>query len=155
MMQYYGDIRLSQHAIKAYAYAQGIGIGEGLSDKDMLILSSAAILHDIGIPQAIKLHGSAKGEHQEREGALLVPEMLEYAGLCATDVIERVTWLVGHHHTASLSDSDILLQILMEADYLVNLAEGNRPIEMAQEIRDTFFKTDTGKEYISALFAIK
>jgi HD superfamily phosphodiesterase len=150
-MRYYGDVRMSEHSIKAYAYANSIGEGENLPENEQLILSAAAILHDIGIPRAIELHGSAKGEYQEKEGALLVPEMLAQAGV-QENITERVAWLVGHHHTEALAESDLLLQILMEGDYLVNLAEGNAPAERAAKVRDGFFKTATGKQYITALF---
>ena len=152
MMKHYSDVRLSEHALKAYAYAQGIGAGEGLPETELFILSAAAILHDIGIPRAIKLHGSAKGEFQEKEGALLVPEILEQAGIYT--ITERVAWLVGHHHSYEFAGQDILLQILMEADYLVNFAEGNRPVDTIREVRENFFKTETGKEYIAALFSL-
>jgi len=153
MMDYYENVRLSEHALKVYAYAGGIGESENLCEDDMLILSAAAILHDIGIPQAKKLHGSAKGEFQEKEGALLAPGMLSCAG--APDFItEQVTWLIGHHHTEELAADNLLLQILMEADYLVNFAEGNRPMEALEQVSDNFFKTNTGKQYIKALFSL-
>ena len=152
MMSYFGDTALSQHAIKAYAYANCIAMGENLPENEQLVLCAAAVLHDIGIPNAIKLHGSPKGEFQEKEGALLVPGVLESAGI--SGITERVSWLVGHHHTKELAQSDILLQILMEADYLVNLAEGNHTKDKAIEVRDSFFKTKTGKDFISSLFSI-
>jgi len=42
----------------------------------------------------------------------------------------------------------------MEADYLVNLAEGKRPLDDIIRIRDGFFKTGSGKLYIEALFGL-
>ena len=151
MMLYYGDVKFSEHAIKVYAYARSIGEEEQLSESERFVLSVAAILHDIGIPPAIKLHGSSKGEFQEKEGALLVPEMLNRADI-QDDIAERVAWLVGNHHTEASAENDLLLQILMEADYLVNLAEGNIPTESARKVSENFFKTGTGKQYINALF---
>ena len=151
MMQYYNDVHYSEHALKVYAYAHNIAVGENLSEGETLILSAAAILHDIGIPRAIKLHGSAKAEFQEKEGALLVPELLKQAGV-HNDIRERVSWLVGHHHTEALAEKDLLLQILMEADYLVNLAGENTTTEKRLEVSKAFFKTGTGKQYITALF---
>ena len=154
MMHYFNDLRLSEHAIKAYTYARIISEGEELPEADRFILSAAAILHDIGIPQAIKIHGSAKAEFQEKEGALLVPELLEQAGI-QDDKKERIAWLVGNHHTFVLAETDFLLQILMEADYLVNLAEGNQSARSALEVREGFFKTNTGKRLITALFNLE
>ena len=153
MMRYYGDTRLSEHAMKVYVYSRCIGAGERLQENDMLVLCAASILHDIGIPRAIELHGSAMGEFQEKEGALLAPDFLEKAGV-RPGVYERVAWLVGRHHTAALAGGDILLQILMEADYLVNLAEGKRSVDEIREVRDSFFKTPTGLRYIDALFGM-
>jgi len=152
MMEYYSDVRFSEHSIKAYTYARGIAEGEGLSDDDKLILCSAAILHDIGIPPAIKIHGSSKGEYQEAEGAKLVPEILEKAGM--DGITEQVTWLVGNHHTHELAKDNLLLQILMEADYLVNLAEGKANDEKIREVLDGFFVTETGKGYLMGLFGV-
>jgi hypothetical protein len=40
----------------------------------------------------------------------------------------------------------------MEADYLVNLAAAKKPVEAVIEVRNNFFKTETGKQYINALF---
>ena len=152
MMKYYNDARFSEHAVKVYAYASSIAEGEDLPEDKRYIVSAAAILHDIGIPQAIKLYGSSKGELQEKEGAALVPELLSQAGI--HNITEQVAWLVGNHHTEALAENDLLLQILMEADYLVNLAEGNAPIEKVVEVYTNFFRTNTGKEYVEALFGV-
>ena len=153
MMEYYNDVRFSEHSIKAYAYARVIAEGESLSDNDKLILNAATILHDIGIPLAIKIHGSSKGEYQEAEGAKLVPEMLEKAEIHG--ITEQVAWLVGNHHTHELAKNNMLLQILMEADYLVNLAEGKASDEKIREVLDGFFVTETGKGYLQGLFGVK
>ena len=151
MMEYYSQVRFSEHSVKCYTYASSIGSGEGLRSSDMLILSAAAILHDVGIPRALEIHGSSKGGFQEKEGAFLVPGLLEKAEM-DSGITGRVSWLVGHHHTHELAESDLLLQILMEADYLVNLAEKKSPAEEIRKVSDEFFKTATGKEYIKALF---
>ncbi|MDL2248418.1 HD domain-containing protein [Tyzzerella sp. OttesenSCG-928-J15] len=122
MIDYFGDLHYVEHALKVYAYAYAIGSGEGLAGDDLLTLQCAAVLHDIGIPNAIKKHGSGKGPFQEAEGALLVPEFTEKIGL-SNEMTEKITWLVGNHHTIKKADEDILLQMLMEADYLVNMSE--------------------------------
>ena len=151
-MEYYNDIHFSEHSIKAYTYARGIAEGEKLSDNDKLILCAAAILHDIGIPPAKRIYGSSKGEYQEKEGAKLVPEMLAKAGI--EGISEQVAWLVGNHHTHELAKDNLLLQILMEADYLVNLAEGKASDEKIREVYESFFMTMTGKEYMKGLFGV-
>ncbi len=155
MIDYYKDVRYIEHALKVYSYSAGIGGSENLDDDEMLMLLSAALLHDIGIPNAIKIHGSGKGPYQEKEGALLVPGMLKEAGVENPVAIERIKWLVGHHHTEELAETDKLLQILMEADYLVNIAEGRHPEYDPYEIRERFFKTAAGKEYITNIFNLE
>lgn len=155
MIDYYKDVGYIEHAVKVYSYASGIGGSEDLDEEELFILLSAALLHDIGIPNAIKIHGSGKGPYQEKEGALLVPSMLKEAGVENQEAVERIQWLVGHHHTEALAESDKLLQILMEADYLVNIAEGRHPEYDPYEIRERFFITSTGKAYITSIFNLE
>lgn len=151
IIEYYKKPKWIEHSLKVFAYAQGIGGGENLSDQDQLILEAAALLHDVGIPPALLKFSSAAGEFQEQEGAAATPGLLEKAGLPAS-IQERVAWLVGHHHTEDLAPGDRVLQILMEADYLVNLVEGNVPDKTPQSVNDAFFKTATGKRYLRGLF---
>ncbi len=58
-----------------------------------------------------------------KEGPALAEQMLSELGF-EKDVIERVSFLVGHHHTYTGIDG-LDYQILVEADFLVNLFEGN------------------------------
>lgn len=153
IVEYLREPRAVEHSLKVYAYAHGIGGEEGLGAEDLAILDVAALLHDIGIPAARDRHGSAAGPHQEAEGARLTPEFMRNAGH-PDAMTDRVAWLVGHHHTEPAAASDPVLQILMEADYLVNLAEGNLPGREPREVRDVFFRTATGRRYIDALFRL-
>jgi HD superfamily phosphodiesterase len=154
VIAYLRNLRSIEHAVKVYAYVAGIGREEALSPVEYETLKAAAILHDIGIPEAVRIHGSGAGPFQEAEGAKLVPRFLEEAGVAGVDR-DRVVWLVGHHHTAEKAGEDRLLQILMEADYLVNLAEGNLGDTSPQTVRDRFFRTAAGKRYITALFGLE
>lgn len=150
MIAIYLDLRLTEHALKVYGYAMGIGGEEGLSPDDLKILCMAAVLHDIGIPKAIQIHGSAAGPYQEQEGAELAQEILHSLNV-PSDISDRVIWLVGHHHTAAAAKDNLLLQILMEADYLVNMSEKPGRYNHAN-IRDSFFKTSSGIMYLNNLF---
>ena len=151
VIEYFRKPRWIEHSVKVYAYALGIGGEEGLGGADLTVLCAAALLHDVGIPAAKEKYGSAAGEYQEAEGARLTPELLEKAGV-PEPLHERIAWLVGHHHHKELAPDDIVLQILMEADYLVNLVEGNVKEKTPAEVHDSFFRTDTGKRYLHALF---
>ena len=80
----------------------------------------------------------------------------------AKDVIERVCYLIGHHHTyTGIEGRDY--QILVEADFLVNLYEDGRPdgdggfmpdkaaVETAYQ---RIFATETGKWICRSMFAL-
>jgi len=149
MIEYFGELRFVEHALKVYSYAASIAQLEGIEGDELLTIQCAAIIHDIGIPNAVKIHGSGKGPFQEKEGALLVPEMAAKAGI-PEKLVPKITWLVGNHHSHEKSHEDILLQILMEADYLVNMSESPDRYKPS-EIKD-FFETKTGKEYLGFLF---
>jgi uncharacterized protein len=119
-----GDARRIQHFVKVHSFARLIGLREGLDADTLFILEAAAIVHDIGIKVCEAKYGSCSGKLQEAEGPVIAQEMLERLG-CDAAVVERVCYLVGHHHTYT----DIVgpdYQILVEADSLVNLYEDGR-----------------------------
>ena len=67
------------------------------------------------------------------------------------DVIERVSYLVGHHHTyTSINGPDY--QILVEADFLVNLFEEDAAPEEKKNVYDRMFRTESGKKLFKTMF---
>ena len=67
------------------------------------------------------------------------------------DVIKRVCYLVGHHHT--YQDIEGLdYQILVEADFLVNLYENGSSKETAREVLYRVFVTESGKDILRNMF---
>ena len=65
--------------------------------------------------------------------------------------IERVAYLVGHHHT--YKDIDGLdYQILVEADFLVNYFEDGLDKEHIKKSAEKIFKTETGKKIVKDMF---
>ena len=69
------------------------------------------------------------------------------------DVIDRVSYLVGHHHTyTGIEGMDY--QILVEADFLVNLFEDGSSRETAEKVRENIFKTKTGIELLNHIFEL-
>ena len=151
MIAYYsGDPKRIQHFTKVHSYAKLIGEREQLSPEELYILEAAAYTHDIGIKPAEEKYGSSAGKLQEQEGPAVARGMLMRLGF-AKDVIERVCYLIGHHHTyTGIEGRDY--QILVEADFLVNLFENEtsrKPAEMALE---RIFKTETGKEICKTMF---
>lgn len=151
MIEEYRNLRYVEHALKVYAYASAIGQESGLSAEEQRILEAAAVLHDIGIPRAVELHGSGAGPFQEKEGVVVAEPMLMEAGFPKEDA-PRVLSLIGRHHTPEAAEGDALLRMLMEADYLVNLAEGNLPGETPHRVLEAFFRTPAAIRYMQALY---
>jgi HD superfamily phosphodiesterase len=138
------------HFLKVYAYAQALGELEGLDPGARFILETAALVHDIGIKPSLAKYGSSAGRHQEREGPGLARSLLENLGY-ETEVIDRVCYLVGHHHSyAGIDGPDY--QILVEADFLVNMHEEGLSPEAIRTARDKYFKTGAGRRFSLALY---
>lgn len=145
-----GDPRRVQHALKVYAFSKSIGEEEGLATDPLAVLETAAVLHDIGIHESERKYGSSAGNFQELEGPPIAQEILKPFGLPA-EFIERVCYLIGHHHTYSNIDGPDY-QILVEADFLVNLYEDDLKPEQAKTALEKIFRTETGKRYLRELF---
>lgn len=147
-----GNLHDIQHLLKVYGYAKTIGECEGLSLHHQKILETAAILHDIACPLCREKYGSTNGKYQEMEGTKLAEEFLEDSGL-STEMIRRIVFLVGHHHTPDQIDG-MDYQILLEADYLVNAAESGYSEEKIRNAKEKLFKTHTGRSLLQAIYGI-
>ena len=149
MVDFDPDPERIQHFTKVHAYAALIADGESMPGiRRREILEAAAIVHDIAIRLCLEKYGSCAGPLQEKEGPALVRRMLPQFGWDEA-FIERVAWLVGHHHTYSPIDGDDH-QILVEADFLVNLYEmGNTPTE---HLRETIFRTAAGRRLLDTMY---
>lgn len=151
MIAYYdGDPKRIQHFTKVHSYARLIGIGEERDDASLFILEAAAYTHDIGIRVAEEKYGRCDGKLQEQEGPIIAQKMLSQLGF-ENYIVERICFLIGHHHTYDNIDG-LDYQILVEADFLVNLYEddaGNRAIDKAYK---RIFKTETGKKIFRLMF---
>ena len=151
MTHYYaGQPYRIQHFMKVYGYAKLIGEEERIDVRTQEILNTAAIVHDIGIKKSEEIYGDSIGSHQEELGPAIAENMLKKLGY-DEELIQRVSYLVGHHHTYDPIDG-MDYQILVEADFLVNLFENEtsrKPAEMALE---RIFKTETGKEICKTMF---
>lgn len=134
------------HLIKVHGFARQIGLSEGLDDRTQFVLEAAAITHDIGIKPANELTGTHPGPLQEKLGPPVAEKMLPELGF-SSEVTERVCFLIAHHHTYQDVEG-IDWRILLEADYLVNMIEGNHPAAAIDQARDTFFETGEGKRLI-------
>ncbi len=145
-----GNVRQVNHNLKVYAFAKTIGEGEGAPAGVQEILETAAIVHDIGIKVSKEKYGNCDGPNQEKEGAPIAREMLGKLGY-PEQIVERVSFLVGHHHTYSQIDG-LDYQALVEADFLVNIFEGGMERPSIENVRMQIFKTKTGTKLLDTLF---
>lgn len=147
---YEGSPKHIGHFAKVHSYARLIGKMEGINPHMQMVLEAAALVHDIGIKPAEEKFGSSAGHLQEQEGPAPAGEMLRRVGF-SEDVIERVCYLVGHHHT--YTDIDGLdYQILVEADFLVNLYEDAVDQDTVRSVCKKIFKTASGLELIKKMY---
>lgn len=147
-----GDPRRIQHFMKVHDFARTIGQLEGLNDDTLYILESAAVVHDIGIHVCEDKYGSCEGKLQEKEGPVLAKEMLERLGY-EQEVINRICYLVGHHHTYT-NITGIDYQILVEADFLVNLYEDKVSLDAVHKAYQNIFKTESGRKICRNMFGL-
>lgn len=147
-----GDLKKHDvaHFIKVHSYARLIGQLEEISQKKLEILEISAIVHDIACPLCREKYGSALGQYQEKEGPALVAQFLKEFSL-ADDIVDRVKYLVGHHHSYDHVD-DIDYQILLEADFLVNADEMHLDSSGIKKMRDKVFKTKSGIALLNAIY---
>ena len=143
-----------QHTTKVHAYARLIGHGEGLDEETQFILESAALVHDIGIRASEKKYGHQNGKLQVQEGPAVARDLLERLGGYTEVQIERICWLIAHHHTYHVCE-DMDYQILIEADFLVNLYEDNESPKAIEAIRRNIFKTISGLKIFDDMYANK
>ncbi len=141
-----GNIHDIDHFLKVWAYAKTIGELEHLDDVTQFILEVTAITHDIACPLCREKYGNTDGKHQEEEGAPMVRAFLSDTGIPG-EQIDRVSYLVGHHHTLQGIDG-MDYQILVEADYIVNATENGYSRENIDNFMQKIMKTDSGKRVL-------
>lgn len=145
-----GDVRRINHALKVYSFSKTIGELENIGDEKHKILEVAAILHDIGIKESEKKYNSSAGNYQELEGPPVAKKLLAKFNF-ETSFVDRVCYLIGHHHTYTKID-DIDYQILIEADLIVNIFEDSITKDKIKIIKEKYFKTNTGIKFIESMY---
>lgn len=147
---YEGSIHDIEHFLKVHSYAMLIGQLEQLDQTLLSTLEIAAIVHDISCPLCRRKYGNAGGAYQEAESeALLRPFLAEFN--LPSETLERVIWLVCHHHTYAAIDGPDA-QILIEADFLVNAAESHLSRDSIQNFREKTAKTAACRQLLDSLY---
>ena len=153
MINYFGkDVKRINHAIKVYSFAYSIALLEGLSEDEIFIVRVAAILHDIGIKVSEEKYNSSMGKYQEIEGPSVALDLLEKYNIKKT-LLDRICFIIGNHHSYNKIDG-VDFQILVEADFLVNIYEENLECTKIKAVKEKCFKTNAGTEYINRMYLI-
>jgi HD superfamily phosphodiesterase len=151
MVGYFGhDTKRINHALKVYAFAQIISSCENLDAGMQETLLYTAVLHDIGIVEAERKYNSSSGKYQQIEGPAIARQILAACGVPAP-VIDRVCFITGNHHTYTKIDGPDF-QILVEADFLVNIFEDAMGREAAESVGARIFKTEAGKHLLRTMY---
>lgn len=142
--------RRVHHFLKVYSFAKLIGEAEGLDEHTQFVLETTALMHDIGIKESLIKYGSSSGKYQEQEGPFPARVILEEAEY-AEDDIERICYLISHHHTYKPIDG-IDYQILIESDFLVNIYEDMESDSAVLNVKDKIFKTKQGIKLLDEMY---
>ncbi len=136
------DRRRIDHALAVLGFAEAILDVEG---GDPLTIKAAAILHDIGIPEAERKHGSAAGRFQEIEGPPIARSIMQELGI-DEPTIDHVCRIVGSHHSAGGIDT-LEFRIIWDADWLVNIPEEHAEMDKVKlrQLAGRVFRTKEGR----------
>lgn len=145
-----GDAKQIQHLMKVHGFARQIGKKEELDEISLFILEAAAYMHDIGIRVAEEKYGRCDERLQEQEGPIVAQQMLSELGF-ENYIIERICYLIGHHHTYTNVDGQDY-QILIEANALVNLFDDDAGNYTRKKTYNKIFKTKYGRELFCTMF---
>ena len=149
---YKGDAKRIQHFCKVHSYSKMIAETENVDKNCQFIIEAAALTHDIGIHFCEEKYGNCNGKLQEKEGPAIAEKLLGELGF-DRNISERVQYLIAHHHTyGNINEMDY--QILVEADFLVNIMEEGSSKEAAIKAYQNIFKTSCGKKICREMFGI-
>jgi len=144
------DFRRINHTLKVYALTKMIAEVEINDKKTRDIAVIASILHDIGIIASEKKYQSCAGKYQQIEGPPIAKEILE-KHTYDSEIIDRVCYLISKHHTYN-EIKGIDYQILIEADFIVNLEEDKSTLEVIKTTKEKIFKTKSGIDILNKMF---
>ncbi|PIU91286.1 MAG: phosphohydrolase [Armatimonadetes bacterium CG_4_10_14_0_8_um_filter_66_14] len=152
MKQVFGDDRRRiDHALSVLDHAEALLVDHA-ADRDTVV--AAAILHDIGIHEAERKHGSFAGKWQELEGPPIARRILSELGAAAA-FAEAVCAIVGNHHSAR-GELTPEFDVVWDADWLVNLPEecgDDREKLAAMAVK--VFRTAAGRQRAADWFGLR
>lgn len=137
------DSKRVDHALKVLKHAEKIN---EFVKADKKIVTAAAILHDIGILEAERKHGSSAGIYQEMEGPAIAAGILLRFDF-NTDELEHISRIIANHHSNKNIDTDEF-KVIWDADWLVNIPDDYKDMEKdkLKNLSETIFKTVKGRQ---------
>jgi len=143
------DQKRIAHALAVLARAEEILPSQ---QADPRIVLAAALLHDIGIQEAERKHGSSAPQYQELEGPPIARRILQPMGLDEATV-DHICRIVGSHHSARDIDTPEF-RVIWDADWLVNLPDEfpDAGPDRLRELSERLFKTEAGRKRAAQLF---
>lgn len=151
MKRYFkSDFKRIGHATRVARHAEKIGRRER---GNLAVILAAAYLHDIGIHEAKRKHGSTAAQYQEKEGPEIARSIMIKLG-AKEKLIEEVCDIVGHHHHPRPEETTNF-KALYDADLIVNIEEKQKDNPMDQErllkIIEKSFLTGSGRKEAKAI----
>lgn len=150
IMYFQADKKRINHAIKVLGFSKAIAFEENIDPEQFNILIAAAILHDIGIKISEEKYNSSSGRYQEIEGPDVARQLMEDMNL-EQGFVDRVCYMIGHHHSYSAIDG-LDFQILVEADFLVNIFEDSIERAEINSILSKIFRTKSGIDILQKMY---
>jgi HD superfamily phosphodiesterase len=145
------DFKRIGHATRVARHAEAIAAKEG---GDLAIILAAAYLHDIGIHEAERKHGSTAARFQEEEGPAIARQIMEDVG-AAPPMIDEVCDIIGHHHHPRQEET-LNFKILYDADLIANIEDTAKKKEPdkkhLENVIEKNFLTKTGRKRASDIF---
>ena len=150
-----GDARRCQHFIKVASLAKHLAESENASAELVELIEAAGLVHDCGIKTGEAKYGAGHctGKIQEQEGPAVARDLLQKASY-DPEKIERICYLVAHHHTYNNIDG-LDYQLLVEADFIVNFYEDDTPKENIAKAVAKIFKTKSGISLAETMFDLR
>jgi predicted HD phosphohydrolase len=144
--EFNGDEKRIAHALLVLEHSERI-----LRDApgDPRIVIAAALLHDIGIHEAERKHGSAAGRYQEIEGPPIARRILESLAF-DEPAIAAVCEIIAHHHSRGVDTPEF--RVLWDADNLVNLQFAGSPPDRVKAVIEKTFLTEPGRRRAEEIF---
>jgi HD superfamily phosphohydrolase YqeK len=139
------DFKRIGHATRVARHAEKIGKKEM---GNLAVILGAAYLHDIGIHEAERKHGSTAAKYQEAEGPDIARSIMIKLG-ASEGLIKEICDIVGHHHHPR-EDETTNFKTVYDADLIANLEEKHKthPVdtERLKQIIEKSFLTESGRE---------